>query len=102
MNSKLVKPIAVEPRDQYRIWVEFEDGIAGEVDLSDIAGKGVFKSLEDRAFFETVAILPHNSISWGGKDDLEICPDTIYIELTKAAIDSNEQRRPLPASAGTL
>ena len=78
----MIKPIAVEARDRYRIWVEFEDGTAGEVDLSDIAGKGVFKPLQNRQFFETVSILPHHSISWGGNDDLEICPDTIYTELT--------------------
>ena len=94
------KPIAVEARHKYRIWVEFEDGIAGEVDLSDIAGKGVFKALEDRAFFETVAILPHHSISWGGTDDLEICPDTIYIELTRnGAKETSEPRRPISTSA---
>ena len=97
------KPIAVEPRDQYRIWVKFEDGTAGEVDLSDIAGKGIFKALEDRAFFETISILPHHSISWGGTDDLEICPDTIYIELTRnTAQESGQQDQPIPTSAGTL
>ena len=88
----MIKPIAVEARDRYRIWVEFEDGTAGEVDLSDIAGKGVFKTLEDRELFEPIFILPHHSISWGGTDDLEICPDTIYMELASKAPEELSRR----------
>ena len=96
----MIKPIAVKARRGYRIWVKFEDGIAGEVDLSDIAGKGVFKPLEDRAFFETVFILPHHSISWGSTDDLEICPDTIYSELTgKTPDELPRQDRAIATSA---
>ena len=87
----MIKPIAVEARERYRIWVEFEDGTGGEVDLSDIAGKGVFKPLENREFFETVSILPHHSISWGGTDDLEICPDAIYMELTRQTSENRGQ-----------
>ena len=99
----MVKPIAVEPRDGYSIWVKFEDGVAGEVDLSDIAGSGVFKALLDRDFFETISILPHHSISWGGTDDLEICPDTIYMELTrKTAREPRQQDQTIPTSAVTL
>ena len=88
----MVKPITVEARDGYRIWVKFEDGVSGVVDLSDIAGHGVFKALEDRAFFETINILPHHSISWGGSDDIEICPDTIYMELTGKTVEELRQR----------
>ena len=88
----MVKPIAVEARDGYSIWVKFEDGVAGEVDLSDIAGSGVFKALENRDFFEAISILPHHSISWGGTDDLEICPDTIYMEITGSTVEDLRQR----------
>ena len=95
----MIKPIAVKARPGYRIWVKFEDGIAGEVDLSDIAGKGVFKALEDRAFFETVSILPHHSISWGDTDDLEICPDTIYLELTGKTTDELTRQDPAVATS---
>jgi hypothetical protein len=41
----------VEPRDPYRVWIRFEDGLEGEEDLSDLAGRGVFRSwLEPGAF----------------------------------------------------
>ena len=96
----MINPIEVEARTGYRIWVKFEDGTAGEADLSDIAGKGVFKALEDRAFFETVFIMPHHSISWGGTDELEICPDAIYLELTgKKPEELTRQDRAVATSA---
>ena len=30
--------VAAEARPNYRLWVRFEDGVEGEVDLSDVAG----------------------------------------------------------------
>ena len=33
--------VAVEARRNYRLWVRFADGVQGEADLSDIAGRGV-------------------------------------------------------------
>ena len=40
MLSRLV---AAEARPEYRLRVRFSDGVEGEVDLSDVAGKGVFR-----------------------------------------------------------
>ncbi len=51
-----------------------------EIDLSEYAGKGVFSAWNDRAFFENVHISPYGSIAWS--DDIEICADSIYLELT--------------------
>ena len=35
--------IAAEPRGDFKVWVRFENGVEGEADLSDLAGRGVFK-----------------------------------------------------------
>ena len=91
----MLKPVAVEARDGFRIWVRFEDGVEGEIDLSDVAGKGVFKAWDDREFFKGVHISDHRSIAWD--DVLEICPDALYMELTGLSLDeyrevSNRQR----------
>jgi hypothetical protein len=64
----------------HRIWVRYEDGVEGEVDLSGSFGKGVFSVWQDRAFFERVHVSPHGSIAWS--NDIELCADSIYIELT--------------------
>ena len=44
----MIRPIAVEPRDGYCIWVRYSDGVAGEIDLSDMAGRSVFAAWNDR------------------------------------------------------
>ena len=55
-SQQNVEPVAVEPREGFRIWIRYEDGAEGEIDLSDVAGKGVFKAWDDREFFESVYV----------------------------------------------
>ena len=76
----MIRPTTVEPRDGYRIWIRYSDGVAGEVDLSALVGKGVFRAWEDPRFFANVHVARHGSIAWS--DDLEICPDAVYMELS--------------------
>ena len=73
-------PERVEARDGYRIWIRYSDGVQGEVDLSALAGRGVFRAWETPGFFADVHVSPHGSIAWN--DELEICPDTVYSELS--------------------
>lgn len=71
----------VEAREGYRIWVRFADGVEGEVDLSDLAGKGVFRNWEDHSKFEQVFVDPESeTVAWPGGIDL--CPDSLYEEVT--------------------
>lgn len=74
------RPIAVEARDGYRIWLRYEDGVEGEVDLSDIPHTGFFERWKDKAFFDTVHISEYYAIRW--TDYAELCPDSLYIEVT--------------------
>ena len=50
----MIRPIKVEPRPGYRIWLEYADGVSGEVDLSGMVGKGVFKAWDEPGYFEKV------------------------------------------------
>ena len=76
----VIEPVDVEPRDGYRIWLRYSDGASGEVDLSDMAGRGVFRVWLDRVFFEKVHVSDHGSIAWS--DDIELCADARYMKLT--------------------
>ena len=79
----MIKPTQVKTLEKYKIWIEFEDGVQGEVDLSHLAGKGFFKKWENREFFGDVKIVfPYRAIQWGGTDELELCTDTFYLQLT--------------------
>lgn len=40
----MIRPTEVKAREGYRIWLRYSDGSAGEVDLSHLAGRGVFKA----------------------------------------------------------
>jgi hypothetical protein len=79
-----MKKIAlVKPRERYRIWIRYEDGVEGEVDLSYLAGEGVFRVWSDRERFEQVRVGEFGELSWGGEIDL--CPDSLYLKLTGRA-----------------
>jgi len=75
-----MRPIEVIPQGEYRIWIRYSDGISGEVDLSHLAGRGVFRAWNDRVPFESVRIASGGAIAWG--DDIDLCPDAIYMKLT--------------------
>ncbi|RPJ59227.1 MAG: DUF2442 domain-containing protein [Acidobacteria bacterium] len=45
-----------ESFDKYRLSLTFDDGVAGIVDLSDLAGKGIFAFWLDPGVFENVWI----------------------------------------------
>ena len=74
------EPIRVEPREGYRIYVEYDDGACGEVDFSHKVGRGVFKIWDEPGVFEQVYITEDRAIGWS--DDLEVCPDAVYFRLT--------------------
>lgn len=70
---------SVEAREGFRIWVRFEDGVCGEVDLSHLAGKGVFEAWLDRSFFESVSV-NQGVVSWNETIDLDPCQ--LYMSVT--------------------
>ena len=47
----MITAVEVAPRAGYRIWLRYSDGVSGEVDLFDLAGRGVFRAWLDRSFF---------------------------------------------------
>ncbi len=78
--NELIVPVRVQARSNYHIYLEFSDGTKGEVDLSDLAGKGVFQVWNDYNFFERVHIGDHREVKWD--DEIELCADSLYLKLT--------------------
>ena len=72
-------PVQVEARAGYRIWLRYQDGVEGEIDLADIADTGLCKPWRERAFFERIHVNDGGAVAWNG--DIEICPDSLYAEL---------------------
>lgn len=76
----MVRPVLVRALPNYHLYLEFSDGVKGEVDLSDLAGKSVFEAWSDPSFFASVNIGEHREIKWD--DEIELCPDSLYLKLT--------------------
>ena len=80
------RPVEVEARPSYRLWVKFADGPEGVVDLSELVGQGPYAAWSDPDFFKGVHIDSEMKvIAWG--NDVDICPDAVYLELTGLPFD---------------
>ena len=78
--NEFIKPTRVQALPDYRIYLEFSDGTKGEVDLSDLAGKGVFQVWNDYHFFEGVQLGDQREIKWD--DEIELSADSLYLKVT--------------------
>ncbi|MBU6412483.1 MAG: DUF2442 domain-containing protein [Planctomycetes bacterium] len=64
----------------YQLWLRFSTGQTGEVDLSHLAGRGVFASWLQSGVFESVRIDPiSGTVSWPGGIDLD--PDVLLHKI---------------------
>jgi hypothetical protein len=72
MEFKRAKIVACKPNPNYRVWIRFDDGLEGEVDLSDLLGKGVFEAWKSVDFFNQVRVDPKtDTLAWGDEIDLD-------------------------------
>ena len=49
--------------DEYRVWLSFNDGAQGEIDLSSELYGEIFEPLKDISFFKSFALEGH-TLSW--------------------------------------
>lgn len=75
--------VAVEARPHFRLFVRFADGVEGEADLSDVAGRGVFtRWTEDPSEFFQVEVDPASGApTWPG--GLDVAPDALHEEVAE-------------------
>ena len=64
----------------FRLYVQFEDGTDGVVDMAKFLAQdcGVFKMLRNEARFNE-AYIEHGAVTWPG--ELDLAPDRMYDEL---------------------
>lgn len=75
-----MKLVSVIPKENFRLFVRYDDGSSGEVDLSAYAGRGVFSAWMEPGVFEQVRLADAGHPEWPGEIDL--CPDSLYMQLT--------------------
>jgi hypothetical protein len=66
--------------NDYRLELEFDDGVEGMVNLVELVGKGVFALWRDRQAFEQVRIGSSGELVWG--EQVDLCPDALYLKVT--------------------
>ena len=69
----------VRPLDDFRIYVEIEDGRKGVFDLKPYLDHGVFQELRDKQYFNRVGIV-FGAVTWPHEQD--IAPETLVAEMT--------------------
>lgn len=74
--------VEVKSLGAYRLFLRFEDGMAGEIDLANrIRFEGVFAPLKDPARFAEARLNPElGTIYWPNGADLD--PDVLYAEIS--------------------
>ena len=75
-----MKITQAKAQGNYRLFLRFDDGVEGIVDLSDLAGQGVFEAWKRDASFEKARVTEFGAVEWPG--ELDLCPDSLYLRLT--------------------
>lgn len=73
---------SVKPLTGYRLRVGFEDGVKGEVDLSERLFGPVFEPLRDPEVFRQVMVDEFGAVCWPNGADL--APDALYEAIAGA------------------
>lgn len=80
MEFRRAKIIKCEPHDDYKLWLLFDDGVCGEVDLKKLVGKGVFSAWKSEDFFKSAYVdKKTDTVAWG--DDLDLDPYVLRDQL---------------------
>jgi hypothetical protein len=70
---------------EYVLWVRFQDGTCGEVDIQPSFKGPVFEPLRDVAYFKQVRVDPEiGTIVWPNGAD--VAPETLYDRVHVAAV----------------
>lgn len=64
----------------FKLHVVFEDGVSGELDMSDELIGPVYEPLRDPEYFAKVFVDEIGAICW--PNGVDIAPDALYVEMT--------------------
>lgn len=73
----LIDVINVKPKDDYLLFLEFENGEKKEFDCKTLFDKKPFQALQDKRFFKRAKVA-FGTVVWS--DEIDIAPETLYIE----------------------
>jgi hypothetical protein len=79
--------VEARPLGQHRLFLRFEDGVQGEVDIAGMVQfTGVLALLADAAYFAQVTADPETgTVTWPNGADLD--PDVLYAAVTGIPVE---------------
>jgi hypothetical protein len=84
--------VRLEVRPPYRLYVEFDDGVQGEYDMSRRLNGPVFEALRDPAFFASVRMDEYGVPVWPNGTD--IAPDALHERLAARMVNEGTPSSP--------
>jgi hypothetical protein len=90
---RIPRVTAVKVLEHYALRLTFDDGLTGDVDLSNLPAVGpVFEPLRDPDFFGKAYVDPRTrTIAWPGELDLD--PEGLYAEARKHPVAHARRKR---------
>lgn len=99
----MLSPHVVELKVQepYKLWLRFDDGITGIVDLSDSAALGgIFAAWSDQDFWRSAHIVAGSgAVAWGDGTEVDACPLSLYLDITGQTFDEAVREAAGPRSS---
>ena len=85
--------VEVRPLGGYQLYLRFEDGVEGSVDVSQhVRFDGVFAPLREPEYFERVRVdAESGTICWPNRADLD--PDVLYSQVTGKPIEFKSEAK---------
>ncbi len=80
MSTKLKNIVDYKTLDNYTIWLKYDDGVNGIVDLSEYLNYPVFAPIKNMELFKKLKIEKGRNVFWN--DELDLCPDALYIKIS--------------------
>ena len=86
--------VEVRPLGGYRVYLRFEDGVEGELDLGEtIEFKGIFAPLRDEAEFARIRVHSElGTVVWPNGADLD--PDVLHSLITGIRVEIEDPAAP--------
>jgi Protein of unknown function (DUF2442) len=94
MSGRVTRVI---PLPKYRLWIEFDDGVSGTIDLAEELAGEVFEPLRDEAIFRQVAVDEYGAVCW--PDGPDLAPDAMYDEIASRSKSRSPSEEELHSSA---
>ena len=75
------KILKVKALEKFQLYLEFADGVRGEIDLSQRLFGPMFEPLKDPELFSQVSLDEYGAVCWPNGADL--APDALYRQILK-------------------